>query len=282
LATQLAGLTETLAQTQREVLDAKQASATIVSSNSELRKDLELVKTSAEEASSANALLKAQLDDQNARRERPIAFTHKGNEQQYDEILNIVDTVRTAKLANTAGRPSDVDEHLDIALKGLAERLRLVKIADKHPLGWGLVREYLGTGLGKDEADEKKLKAAEVSLDNKSKRKYDGRGNRGKRGSNRGRYNNQGYYDSYNQSTPVYQMVNPSGGNGAAQFVQVSNSDNQNGYVHNSKPRRGGGGRQLGPCFHCRGPHLVVNCPQLAEEAEEVQTKIEGAFYKKQ
>jgi hypothetical protein len=288
LSSQIADLTSTLVQTQKEVGDAKQTASLILSNNSELKKEIEQAKASADDACSANSLLKSQLDAQKTKRERPTSFTSKGNEQQSDSMLDIIDDLQSAKLANSSQRRDDVDCFLDKAIDALFERVRLIKIADQHPQGWAFIREYLGSGLGKDEADDRKLKAAEASLELKLKRKYEGRGNRGKRGSYHGRYDNQngGHQESYSQAAPVFQFVNPTSGGGsgnsnATQYVQVpvKSGTSNSGFVHNSKPNHGGG-KVLGPCFHCRGPHLVVNCPQLQDQTAEVQAQIVGSYFK--
>ena len=64
LSLQIADLTSTLVQTQKEVGDAKEAAAFILSNNSELTKVIEQAKASADDACSANSLLKLQLDAQ--------------------------------------------------------------------------------------------------------------------------------------------------------------------------------------------------------------------------
>ena len=161
---------------------------------------------------------------------------------------------------------------LDDAIEALRIRLKHVRMADQHPGGWALVKEYLGSGIGDNEADEKKIKSAETSLENKFKRKYDGtgrgsyRGKRGGTGTGRGR-------GGYGQEAQTIQLVAPSGWTNGA-----TNSGGSNGYVHRSKP---GQPRTPGPCYHCEGPHLVAKCPELAAQAAEVQAKIEGAFYRK-
>jgi hypothetical protein len=82
-------------------------------------------------------------------------------------LLDIIDDLHYAKLANSAKRRDEVDEYVDKAILALLERVRLIKIADQHPQGWAFIREYLGKGYGKDEADERKLRAADVSLETK-------------------------------------------------------------------------------------------------------------------
>ena len=277
LSSQIADLTNTLFQTQKEVGEAKEAASVILSNNSKLQKVVEQAKSSAEEACSANSLLKLQIDAQTTKRGRPSSYTSKGNEQQADDMLDIVDDLQSAKLANTAKRCDDVEEYIDKAIKALFERVRLIKIADQHPQGWAFIREYLGSGLGKNKADDRRLKEADASLELKLKRKYDGRGNRGRRGVYRGQIDTHygGRQDYYGQE-PVYQLVNSSGGNVSAEKSVNSNS----GFVHNVKPSTGVA-KVIGPCYHCRGAHLVVNCPQLQEQSAEVRQQIVASYFTK-
>jgi chromosome segregation ATPase len=74
LTSQIAGLTETLQKTQHEVIEAKKAADSVLDSNSELRKELDEVKSA---ANSANSLLKLRLDAQGQKKDRLFSFTHK-------------------------------------------------------------------------------------------------------------------------------------------------------------------------------------------------------------
>jgi hypothetical protein len=91
LSLQIADLTRTLVQTQKEAGEAKDAAAIVLASNSKLKKVVHEARSSAEDACSASAQLKLQLESQRQKRERPTSFTSKGNEQQADAMLDIVD-----------------------------------------------------------------------------------------------------------------------------------------------------------------------------------------------
>jgi hypothetical protein len=282
LSDKLASLTETLAQTQKEVLEAKQTAAIVVLSNSELRKELDTVKICSDDVKSANDLLKAQLDLQKTKKDRFFTFNHKGNEQQFETNEGIIDSIRSAKLALKAGRSAEAYELLDSAIDALLLRNKCVKAADQHPAGWAIVREYLGTGLGSDEADEKKWKLAETALDAKFKRKADaGRGTRGKRARGRGYYSGGQYHDSAN-SDQYYQYVDSNDtvtdSSTGTRYIQVQ-AKSTGGFVHQAKPAAQP--RPPGPCFHCRGPHMVAQCPKLAELSADVRAKIEAAYFAK-
>jgi hypothetical protein len=282
LSEKLAGLTDTLAQTQKKVLEAKQTAAVVVASNSDLRKELDSVIVSSGDVKAANDLLKAQLDLQKSKKDRHFVFNHKGNEQQFDTNENIIDSLRNAKLAIKSGRTSEADQFIEEAIVALLLRNKFVKAADQHPAGWAIVREYLGTGLGVDEADEKKWKQAEASLEGKYKRKVDsGRGTRGKRSRGWGYYNGGQYHDSAN-STQYYQLVDSDGSvseTSGTQYIQVPVYQASGGYIHQKKPAAQP--RPPGPCFHCRGPHMVAHCPKLAELSADVRAKIEAAYFSK-
>ena len=280
LSQQLANLTETLAQTQREVTEAKLTAAVVVASNSELRKELDVVKVTSTDVRTSNDLLKSQLELQKGKKDRHFTFNHKGNEQQYDTNDSIIDTLRNAKLASKAGRHVECDELIDEAIVLLKVRNKYVKAADQHPAGWALVREYLGTGYGDTEADEKKWKAAELSLEGKYKRKTDSnRGAQGKRGRGGTNYSGGHYYDNAANSQQLYQLVSSGNSSNDSQLVPVKTAS-ANGYTHQAKPANSQP-RQPGPCYHCRGPHLVAVCPKLAELSADVRAKIEAAYFNK-
>ena len=121
---------------------------------------------------------------------------------------------------------------------------------------------------------------AEKSLDGKYKRKLDsGRGTRGKKARGRGYYNGGQYHDGAN-STQYYQLVDSDGSvSDTSQYIQVPVAQTSGGYIHQKKPAAQS--RPPGPCFHCRGPHMIATCPKLAELSADVRAKIEAAYFSK-
>jgi hypothetical protein len=278
----LDSLSQNLLIQKREVADAKAVASSVAASNSSLKKEIEAAKYDAAEACSSNAALKVQLELQRSRNDRPISFTSKGNEDQYFTVFDILDTVRQAKRAFANGRPSDLESSVDNAEKQLVERLKCIKIADEHPGGWGFVKEYMGCKHADNEADDAKYRKAEISFDNKARKRaetYRGRG-RG-RGTQRGRGSNSNSNPVYVQAQntqPVYQLASVSSDN---QQVTVQPQSSGNKIAANrviqlkAVPQTGG---KLA-CYHCQGPHLVRYCPQLQNQTAAVQTQIENSYY---
>jgi FtsZ-binding cell division protein ZapB len=96
LSAQLQGLTNILAQTQKEVDETKKISSSLAANNVSLRKEVEEAKHTAAEASSSNASLKTQLESHRAWQDRPLSFESKGNEDQHNVQLNQLDFVVAA------------------------------------------------------------------------------------------------------------------------------------------------------------------------------------------
>jgi hypothetical protein len=273
----LDSLSQNLLLQKREVADAKAVASSVAASNSSLKKEIEAARYDAAEACSSNAALKSQLESQKSRNERPVAFTSKGNEDQYFTIYDILDAVRLAKRAFKDGRPTELESALEDAEKRLVERLKCIKIADEHPGGWAFVREYLGSKHADNEADDAKLKKAEISFDNKAKKRADSIRGKGRgRGGQRGRDYNSVYVQAQNNQ-PVYQLATDS--QTVTLQPQTSGKNAAASGVVRLKAVTQAGGKLA--CYHCQGPHLVKYCPQLANLTADVQKQIENSYYAK-
>ena len=62
-------------------------------------------------------------------------------------------------------------EAVESGLKLLAERQKLIKIADRSEHGWGVVSEYTADDLADDSDDEKRLEKAERAAERKAKKR---------------------------------------------------------------------------------------------------------------
>ena len=105
--------------------------------------------------------------------EKPYVFKKKGNEAQAKFNSEVEDSVNDA-LGELEGesRPSkavtEAKAALEQGLKKLAERQKLIKLADRSEFGWGVVAEYTADELADGSDDEKKIEKAEKAAEKKA------------------------------------------------------------------------------------------------------------------
>ncbi len=199
----------------------------------------------------AKALKKAKYD-------KPYAFKRKGNEEQakfnahIDESLAEVDDELAAASASTTAPPA-LDRAKEALKKGrsiIAERQKLIRLADRSEYGWNVVDEYLADDLASGSDDEKRIEKAEKAAERKA----------GKRRKNK---------------RPTEPTASRAGGARApARFipqpqpVQGSSASMGAAQVHYHAPGRQaavlpGPRGVIGPCFSCGGyGHLRASCPK--------------------
>ena len=111
-----------------------------------------------------------------ARHERPYVFRRKGNEEQAAFNARLDEALTEAQM-DLAGPSTSValgraHKALDRGRQMIAERQKLIRIADRSELGWSVVTEYTADELAEDSDDEKRLEKAERSAERKvAKRK---------------------------------------------------------------------------------------------------------------
>ncbi|XP_072036996.1 uncharacterized protein [Amphiura filiformis] len=89
------------------------------------------------------------------------AFKRLGNEQQFRHTEKVLTHIQSAQ-SNL--ETLDVDEaktNLQDAINEIKERQKLIKLADRSELGWGVVKEYVTDNLASDPEDVRKIKKAE-------------------------------------------------------------------------------------------------------------------------
>lgn len=118
------------------------------------------------------------------RREKSFEFSKKGNRFQHEFNDTVAETLEDAQIdidtlkgSGAAGSASKPFQSLEESIKKgqdlIAERQKLIKLADRSEFGWGVVSEYQSDELAVDDDDEKRIeKAAEKKLARK-KRKSD-------------------------------------------------------------------------------------------------------------
>ena len=109
------------------------------------------------------------LANKKSRVEKP-QFKSKGNEQQFDHQLKILDVVDGAA---TAIESQQVDKALSLLQDGKSEiesRMKLIKLADQSEHGWQMVTEYISNELADNSDDEKRMNRAERAAERKAKK----------------------------------------------------------------------------------------------------------------
>ena len=190
-------------------------------------------------------------------REKPYEFKRKAHEEQARFNAQIEESVLEAQgaLATVDVSPSlqRAQEALEKGARLLAERQKLIKIADRSANGWGVVAEYTADELADDSEDEKRLEKAEKAAERKAGLKKRKRVQPAARPSPR---------------LPRYA---PYGG--YAYPLQQQQQHQQPGPSHNLGSRRPGpptgplAQRAVGPCFACgEMGHLRTYCPKMQSQ----------------
>ena len=94
------------------------------------------------------------------RREEPKSFKRKGNEIQYKFNSKVQGSLEDAKSHLQANAIDKAKEALGESMSLLAERQKLILLADKSEFGWKTVEEYIEHELADDEQDGKKIHRA--------------------------------------------------------------------------------------------------------------------------
>ena len=106
------------------------------------------------------------------RHEGPYSFKRKGNEEQAGFNEKVEDVVAEAQAHISGdGSPPAIARSQEALMNGtklLAERQKLIKIADCSEFGWGVVAEYTADELAEDSDDEKRLEKAEKAAERKA------------------------------------------------------------------------------------------------------------------
>ncbi|XP_030847343.1 uncharacterized protein LOC115926612 [Strongylocentrotus purpuratus] len=93
---------------------------------------------------------------------KPIpAFKSEGNKQQFEHSKKVERLIERGIALNEQGDFDTTALTLKEALRELNDRQKLIRIADRSPLGWSTVNEYVADELADDSGDEKRLRKAE-------------------------------------------------------------------------------------------------------------------------
>ena len=111
-----------------------------------------------------------------ARREKSYVFKKRGHQAQSEFNDRVADCLERAS-EEMSRRPADesglakAKEALDEGLRMIANRQKLIKIADRSEYGWGVVAEYEADDLASGSEDEKRLEKAEKAAERKAFKK---------------------------------------------------------------------------------------------------------------
>ena len=102
---------------------------------------------------------------------KPLVLAKKGNQAQADHAQEVLSALDQAESALEQQKIDAALDHVSAAKKLVGKRLKLIRIADKSPNGWGTVLEYETDELASNSEDEKRLKKAEAEASKKRKAK---------------------------------------------------------------------------------------------------------------
>ncbi|PFX31643.1 hypothetical protein AWC38_SpisGene3542 [Stylophora pistillata] len=105
-----------------------------------------------------------------ARRES-YTCKRKGNQQQLDHAVQVLDKFDEASDALRAESYDKVKAALDSGTEVVSKRIKVIKMADKSEFGWSTVNEYLSDELASDSDDEKRMFRAERRAERKTKKR---------------------------------------------------------------------------------------------------------------
>ncbi len=101
-------------------------------------------------------------------------FKSKGNQQQYEHQLKLIEHMDDAQRALEANKIAQAKAALQDGTKAAQSRCKLILLADKSEFGWSTVSEYLTDKLAENSEDEKRIQKAEKIAEKKAnKRKKD-------------------------------------------------------------------------------------------------------------
>ena len=189
------------------------------------------------------------------RQDTPFVFKKKSHQEQAKVNDRIEESITEAETqlaevaadayegSQLASKVESIQQSLKRGKKIVAERQKLLKIADRSEFGWAVVAEYTADELAEDSDDEKRINKAEKAAEKKAARKKKGPASR---------FRSAVYkrpYQPYQQPTPTTSPVAPS--------TPLS--------VRRPPPMiPTGTPRQLqGPCFACgQLGHIRAYCPK--------------------
>ena len=187
-------------------------------------------------------------------RQEPYAFKKKSHQEQFrtnekiDEALLEAETELESTGPAASSAVKRAQEAISAGRKLIAERQKLIKIADRSDLGWAVVAEYTADELAEDSDDEKRLEKAERAAERKAAKRRKAPERRPKP------------YGRPQQGQPL-----PSTGPVTTALIPGAS---QKRPLVTPLPQR-----QVGPCFACgQMGHLRSFCPKTAGSSNSTKS----------
>ena len=111
--------------------------------------------------------------EQAVKKARRESYTckRKGNQQQLDHAVQVLDKFDEASDALKAKSYDKVKAALDSGTEVVSKRIKVIKMADKSEFGWSTVNEYLSDELASNSDDEKRMYRAERRAERKTSKR---------------------------------------------------------------------------------------------------------------
>ncbi len=104
------------------------------------------------------------------------SFQRKGNELQYKFNCSTQDLINTALRQLERGDLAECEVAIESAVKHISKRNKFIRLADRSPSGWAVVRELEGGGIASNSEEEKRFERAERKALRKRRSIFSSRG----------------------------------------------------------------------------------------------------------
>ena len=102
--------------------------------------------------------LQSKVESATKKEKKEAPLKKEGNQEQLDHSKKVSSLIESAIFSLEQVDVDNAKLHLQEALTELTSRQKLIKIADRSPLGWSTVKEYVTDELADDSGDEKRLR----------------------------------------------------------------------------------------------------------------------------
>ena len=212
-----------------------------------------------------------------AKQEDNYQWQKDGNRKQFTVMQKIIESAVQSKAVYRAAGQQAGETQLMAVINTATERIKILKIADSSPHGWGTVSEYEANPITQDDEDNKKLKKAEKAAQEKALIRAQERkakqtrfanynSNNSYQGTNRGP--NRGY-DNRDSTSPRYKAFGGfKSGNSFKSSTVVPDKPLPKRNVNNDI------------CYACgnRG-HWANSCPELKKDEPNTPKECKYIIY---